>query len=144
MFWFTEIKHEYLRSRAYICHFHHHPVIFLSNHGLSRYSCLHLGSLYPRVFFFNKAEWNLIWYFCIQQTLLCLTTIKMLGKLCQKQKKFFLWNFYKMFIVFPSFSCFIVQAKYIIVKKLFLCWNYWKWIVNTKYSRIRVASKNNN
>ena len=31
----------------YVCHFHHHhhhhPVIFLSNHGPSRYSCLHLG-----------------------------------------------------------------------------------------------------
>ena len=35
---------------VYVCHFHHlHPVIFLSNHGLSRYSCLHLGSLHPRI-----------------------------------------------------------------------------------------------
>merc|ERR1711963_758846 len=36
----------------YVCHFHHHPhppVIFLSNHGLSRYPCLHLGSLHPRI-----------------------------------------------------------------------------------------------
>ena len=35
----------------YVCHFHHqdHPVIFLSNHGLSRYSSLHLGSLHPRI-----------------------------------------------------------------------------------------------
>ena len=37
----------------YVCHFHHHhhhhPVIFLSNHGLSRYSCLYLGSLHPRI-----------------------------------------------------------------------------------------------
>ena len=39
----------------YVCHFHHHhhhhhhPVIFLSNHGQSRYSCLHLGSLHPRI-----------------------------------------------------------------------------------------------
>ena len=38
-----------------VCHFHHHT--FLSNHGdssvfspLSRYSCLHLGSLHPRIF----------------------------------------------------------------------------------------------
>ena len=38
----------------YVClfhHHHHHPVIFLSNHGLSRYSCLHLGSLHPRIFY---------------------------------------------------------------------------------------------
>ena len=35
----------------YVCHFHHHPpVIFLSNNGLSRYSCLYLGSLHPRIF----------------------------------------------------------------------------------------------
>ena len=34
----------------YVCHFlHHHPDTFLSNHGLLRYSCLHLGSLHPRI-----------------------------------------------------------------------------------------------
>ena len=34
----------------YVCHFHHyHQGTFLSNHGLSRYSCLHLGSLHPSV-----------------------------------------------------------------------------------------------
>ena len=50
-------KHEYLRSRAFIClslsspHHHHHPDTFLSNHGLSRYSCLHLGSLHPIIFY---------------------------------------------------------------------------------------------
>ena len=36
----------------YVCHFHHHHhhhQTFLSNHGLSRYSCLHLGSLHPRI-----------------------------------------------------------------------------------------------
>ena len=41
-----------------VCHFghHHHPHTFLSNHWdssvssrLSRYSCLHLGSLHPRI-----------------------------------------------------------------------------------------------
>ena len=39
----------------YICHFHHHhhhPDTFLSNHRLSRYWCLHLGSLHPRIFLF--------------------------------------------------------------------------------------------
>ena len=36
----------------YVCHFHHqhHQKTFLSNQGLSRYSCLHLGSLHPRIF----------------------------------------------------------------------------------------------
>ena len=38
----------------YVCHFHHyHQGTFLSNQGLSRYSCLHLGSLHPRIF------WNI-------------------------------------------------------------------------------------
>ena len=40
----------------YVCHFHHHPVIFLSNHGLSRYSCLHLGSLHPRIFYYELSD----------------------------------------------------------------------------------------
>ena len=36
----------------YVCHFHHyHQGTFLSNHGLSRCSCLHLGSLHPRILF---------------------------------------------------------------------------------------------
>ena len=36
----------------HVCHFHHqhHHKTFLSNHGLSRYSCLHLRSLHPRIF----------------------------------------------------------------------------------------------
>ena len=38
----------------YVCHFHHHHhhphLTFLSYHWLSRYSCLHLGSLHPRIF----------------------------------------------------------------------------------------------
>ena len=37
----------------HVCHFHHHQT-FLSNHGLSRYSCLHLGSLHPRNFDFRR------------------------------------------------------------------------------------------
>ena len=48
-----QTKHEYLRSCAYIClslSSHHHPDTFLSNHGLSRYSCLHFGSLHPRIY----------------------------------------------------------------------------------------------
>ena len=56
---FTIFKHEYLRSRAYTCLSLSSPssssyllknFAFLSNHGLSRYSCLHLGSLHPRIF----------------------------------------------------------------------------------------------
>ena len=66
-------KHEYIRSRAYIClslsssssssssdissnftyfliHINH-----LIHLGLSRYSCLHLGSLHPRIL--KKKEW---------------------------------------------------------------------------------------
>ena len=54
-------KHEYLRSRAYIGMFvtfitiifgWHFLKIYalLWNHGLSSYSCLHLGSLHPRIF----------------------------------------------------------------------------------------------
>ena len=59
---FYHFKHEYLRSRAYIClslssssddsdissNFTH--INHLIHHGLSRYSCLHLGSLHPRIF----------------------------------------------------------------------------------------------
>ena len=45
-------KHEYLQSRAFICLSLSSPPSSSSgsNHGLSRYSCLHLGSLHPRIF----------------------------------------------------------------------------------------------
>ena len=33
-----------------VCHFHHHQVTFPQIRPLSRYSCLHLGSLHPRIF----------------------------------------------------------------------------------------------
>ena len=49
----NNIKHEYLRSLAYICLSLSSPSGYLSiksNHRLSRYSCLHLGSLHPRFF----------------------------------------------------------------------------------------------
>ena len=35
-------------------HFLHHQGTFLSNHRLSRYSCLHLGSLHRRIFEINE------------------------------------------------------------------------------------------
>ena len=34
----------------HVCHFHHHCLIVVQL-SLSRYSCLHLGSLHPRIFF---------------------------------------------------------------------------------------------
>ena len=50
-----------------VCHFHHQTHTFLSNHWdcsefsrLSRYSCLYLGSLHPRIFFQIKAIFLLI------------------------------------------------------------------------------------
>ena len=67
-FWATKVymlmiplfKHEYLRSRAYIClslsssdsHLSSNliPFIIFQSLLLSRYSCLHLGSLHPRIF----------------------------------------------------------------------------------------------
>ena len=48
----------------YICHFLHHKT-FLSIHSfslvffvLSRYSCLHLGSLHPRIYIILKCFWK--------------------------------------------------------------------------------------
>ena len=47
----------------------HHRVTFLSKYGLSRYSCLHLGSLHPRIFviksFLTMIEWNYIKQECM-------------------------------------------------------------------------------
>ena len=63
------LKHEYLRSRAYICLSLSSPspshllkiYAFLSNYGLSRYSCLHLGSLHPRILWDNfPSNWRQI------------------------------------------------------------------------------------
>ena len=57
------IKHEYLRSRASIClslssppsssgdlSINSYTFVSFSHSTLSRYSCLHLGSLHPRIF----------------------------------------------------------------------------------------------
>ena len=51
-------KHEYLRSRAYIClslssPFSSPPVTVIQIWPLSRYSCFYLGSLHPRNFLFK-------------------------------------------------------------------------------------------
>ena len=48
---------------TYVCHFHHHLETFLSNHGLSRYTCLHLGSLHPRIFLNYKCHFGKIKHF---------------------------------------------------------------------------------
>ena len=37
----------------HVCHFHHHCLIVVQL-SLSRYSCLHLGSLHPRIFLFES------------------------------------------------------------------------------------------
>ena len=44
------IKHEYLRSRASTCVSLSSPSYLLAIYLLSRYSCLYLGSLHPRIF----------------------------------------------------------------------------------------------
>ena len=78
-FWRTKLSTSiYDLVLIYVCHFHHHPVIFLSNHGLSRYSCLHLGSLHPRIFlvdltnfFRNSTKTRKVrqhWHFNLPQT----------------------------------------------------------------------------
>ena len=47
----TDIKHEYLRSRASTCVSLSSPSShLLAIYRLSRYSCLYLGSLHPRIF----------------------------------------------------------------------------------------------
>ena len=52
-----EIKHEYLRSRAYICLSLSSPLVMVAQlWPLSRYSCFYLGSLHPRNFVKNLAK----------------------------------------------------------------------------------------
>ena len=51
---FAIIKHEYLRSRASTCVSLSSPSShLLAIYTLSRYSCLYLGSLHPRIFTIN-------------------------------------------------------------------------------------------
>ena len=45
----SDFKHEYLRSRASIRLLLSSPCHLLAIYGLSRYSCLYLGSLHPRI-----------------------------------------------------------------------------------------------
>ena len=63
---YIQIKHEYLRSRAYIClslssPFSSPPVTVIQIWPLSRYSCFYLGSLHPRNFLFKVCSW---WKLC--------------------------------------------------------------------------------
>ena len=71
-----QIKHEYLRSRAYIClslssssSSPSSPVV-IQIWPLSRYSCFHLGSLHPRNFILlwlirNSISWKMQYYFLL-------------------------------------------------------------------------------
>ena len=47
----------------HVCHFHHYHLIDVQL-SLSRYSCLHLGSLHPRIFI-NKFPWLIPDFSCI-------------------------------------------------------------------------------
>ena len=55
----NKVKHEYLRSRAYIClslSLTSSSSVISQLWPLSRYSCFHLGSLHPRNFCFETAS----------------------------------------------------------------------------------------
>ena len=127
----NNIKHEYLRSRAYIClslssssSFSSSSPVVIQIWPLSRYSCFHLGSLHPRNLFYSKVEFigyqnNSIWGHSLFKSIFGCTIWRHLKRRLEKCNIEFpifcrRWN-YIFLILFINIILLSLLAAYIVV-----------------------------